>query len=302
MGLAPARRFMGWDEFLEYVHSGERELVIREICRALIDQESFEFDMRFMHDAERSRWVRVRGIPRSEKDGSRYLTGAVFDITERKHLEDKVVGIRESQRLEIGQILHDDIGQQITGITLLAESLTGLLESKGLVPEAEKARVLADHSMRALDDLRRVARNLYPVQITPDGFSDALTSLAYDAQAMSGIECVFENRCDEPALNNAQATQLYYIAREAVNNAIKHSHAKRIRIGVMKEDGIVTVSVEDDGCGFDMAAHGKGIGMDIMQFRANQFNGDFQAVSAPGTGTCVRISVKEDLREKEQQN
>ena len=190
----------------------------------------------------------------------------------------------------------------MTGISLLAQSLVGQLESRGLRDEAEKARILADHSGQALDDIRRVARNLYPVQIAPDGFSDALVSLAYDAQAMSGIECVFENSGDEPVLNNAQATQLYYIAREAVNNAIKHSRAKRIRIGIMRGDGIVTVSVEDDGCGFDMSVHGKGIGMDIMQFRANQFNGDFSAVSCPGTGTCVRISIREDQREKEHQN
>jgi PAS domain S-box-containing protein len=293
-GLSPVRRLMDWDELQTHIHPDDRELVAREAQRAVDEAGSFEFDVRFIHSDGSIRWARDRGIFRTDSEsGNGYLTGAIFDITERKQLEDKILGIRESQRQEIGQILHDDIGQQMTGITLLAESLVGLLESKGLLEEAGKARVVADRSYAALEDLRLVARNLYPVQITPDGFADALSSLAYDAQSLSGMECTFSNLAGETSLSNSQATQMYYIAREAVNNSIKHSSGSHILIGMTRKENRICVAVSDNGSGFVHCSHSKGIGLDIMQFRAGMSNGEFSIKENEDGGTTVMIIVRE---------
>ena len=180
----------------------------------------------------------------------------------------------------------------------MTESLVALLESHSLTAEAEKARVIADRSYHALDDIRRVARNLYPVQISPDGFADALVTLVCDAQSMSGMDCSFENTAGQLYLDNAQATQIYYIVREAVNNAIRHSSALKIKISVRREGSDIIVSVADNGRGLNPSMPSKGIGMEIMRFRANMCQGEFLVESAGIKGTVIRIAVREKGKEE----
>ncbi|MGL4369246.1 MAG: ATP-binding protein, partial [Spirochaetota bacterium] len=294
LGMPGVDTVLPIDEFLSYVHPEYKETVVNESIRSYNEGAEFEIYIQTIRSDGTGRWLKDRGICCTSSDGrSRYLTGAVVDITERKKLEDRIVNIYESQRQEIGQIIHDDLGQQLTGLTFLAESLKGALEEKGLVEDVIRAGVIAERSYQALDDVRRIAHSFYPVQISPAGFEDALLSLASDAQALSGIICRVDNAAGDLSFDNAQATQLYYIVREAVNNAIKHSSAANIRITLSRDSRHVVISVADDGTGFQPVQGGKGIGLDIMEYRTNLSKGRLEISGSSGTGTVVKISIAE---------
>ena len=294
IGRDPSLPFITVEEIIACMHPEDRELALTEARRAHSEGSDFEIDIRFVRPDGVIKWVRDRGICFIEHDEkSRYLTGAMVDITERKQLEEKLLNISEAHRQEIGQLIHDELGQQLTGLSFLAESLFGSLKEKGLEAEAVKARTIADRTYGALDDVRRIARSFYPVQINASGFEDALLSLASDAQALSGIRCTCENNAGMIRFDNTRATQIYYIIREAVNNSIKHSHATEILIGISRVKRYVVISIIDNGQGFNPVADGKGIGLNIMEFRANLFKGTLSVNSKPGGGAAVTLTVLE---------
>jgi two-component system CheB/CheR fusion protein len=89
-------------------------------------------------------------------------------------------------------------------------------------------------------------------------------------------------------VNANVALQLYRIAQEALNNAIKHGHASQVMIKLAAEEPIQSLTVQDDGVGFDVAGdHGSGMGLGIMRYRARMIGGTLSVESTSGKGTTV---------------
>jgi signal transduction histidine kinase len=141
----------------------------------------------------------------------------------------------------------------------------------------------------AVVDARALARGLAPVPVTPEGLEDAFILLARDVTDKMGIECLFEGENLAELTDRAEAMQIYRIAQEAVNNAVKHAQASRIRIRLNCKGGRSKLEVEDDGCGFEVDQELKeGLGIRIMRYRAGVIGGTLQIESARGKGTIVR--------------
>ena len=176
------------------------------------------------------------------------------NMAERKRSERELSEIAARQQQKMGQELHDGLGQQLFGLRLMAASLTKLLEGRGL-PEAESARELADALMGAQDSVRALIKGIRPVEVDARGLMTGLAELADRTEQLAGIPCVFH--CAQPADldNNHTATQLFYIATEAVGNAVRHAQAQHIEIGLARDDHRLELWVRDDGRG--MAAKWK---------------------------------------------
>lgn len=132
------------------------------------------------------------------------------------------------------------------------------------------------------------------MRLDKGGLMAGLSELASSTEGLFGISCQF--RCPEPVAVEEQfvATHLYYIAQEAVNNAVKHARAKNIDITLENEDGRASLSVEDDGRGIqEDARDGGGMGLHIMQYRARTFGGVLSVGPGPRGGTVVACSVPE---------
>jgi PAS domain S-box-containing protein len=281
------------------IHPDDLPFFIRKYERAMNEKGQFELDIRIASRKNEYRWLRTRGVSSMEAEtGNVYMTGSIVDITDRKILEDKFINIYESNRQEMGQEIHDELGQQLTGLTLLTESLVASLEQKNMTEEADRAKKIADRAYAALEDVRRIARNLYPVQITPQGFEDAILALAADAEALAGIPCVVENRAGPIYFNNAQATQIFYIIREAINNSIKHSQATQIRIRIHREEDSIVIIVADNGVGIQEDTPKKGLGLNIMEFRAGRSKGTLRVLKGETGGSEVVITVKESPKKR----
>ena len=123
------------------------------------------------------------------------------------------------------------------------------LERKN-VPEAAQAETIAEMVNEGISQARNLARGLYPVRLEVDGLSSALEELAASAQARNNVSCHFS--CDEQVLihDEVAGNNLYRIAQEAVNNAVKHGRGRNISIGLGAVEDEVTLTVKDDGIGF----------------------------------------------------
>src|SRR5262249_46247361 len=153
------------------------------------------------------------------------ISASVRDITERKNLERQVLEIASQEQRRIGQDLHDTVGQELTGLTLIAESL-----SEDGQQHPELGQKITDGLRRVLNQVRGLARGLIPVQVDAEGLRSSLQELAARVKDIHGVECSFEAHDSIMISDNYTATQLFHIAQEAVINAVKHGHPKKIAI------------------------------------------------------------------------
>jgi PAS domain S-box-containing protein len=215
------------------------------------------------------------------------VSSAIRDITERKHLERTILEISAREQRRIGQDLHDGLGQHLTGIAFMSKVQEQKLAEKNL-PEAVDAAKIVNLVNEAIHKTRELARGLLPVVSDAEGLMSALQQWAGEVEDLFAVNCRFQ--CFTPVLihDDTVATHLYYIAREAVNNAIKHGHARHIviRLAILQHQG--TLTIQDDGYGIGSIAPGtKGMGLHLMTYRARMVGGSLEVQRIPTGGTMV---------------
>ena len=144
----------------------------------------------------------------------------------------------------------------------------------------------------AIAEARSLARGLFPVQLEADGLSLALHQLAAGVCARTRVHCRVD--CPEPVLvrDNTMATHLYRIAQEAVNNAVKHSRAGSILIELKTNHNRIELKVSDNGMGIPASRNAAGgMGLHIMNYRAQAIGGTLNIERAPAHGTIVSCSA-----------
>ena len=247
-------------------------------------------------------WVldQWRELPGRHKDGSTIplelvvreidhigaYCGIIRDLSERRKLEREIAEISTREQERIGQDIHDGLGQQLTGLSMIAASLKRDLAGRN-IPEAKNLDVMIAQLHEAAGEVRVLSRGLAPIPITPQGLEDALRKLAKDVQASTGINCHFEAKQPVNIEDRTVAMQLYRIAQEAVNNAVKHAQARDITITL--EADHCGLAVSDNGIGFQVdEAMARGYGLRIMRYRAGTIGCSLEIESTPGKGTVVQ--------------
>ena len=196
----------------------------------------------------------------------------------------------EQQRLALE--LHDEVGQALAGLNMITQSLARNLRLADRV-EAEKARLISDSIQDVLDSFRRVLCGLSPVEIDDQGLQVALQRLCENIES-AGVACEFDCESDLSVEDNTMATQLYRIAQESLSNAMRHAKASRIRVKLRRKGNWITLSIIDDGIGFD--AHEevtRGMGLRILRHRSELIGGSLSIESSP-SGTTVTCEVQLD--------
>ncbi len=223
--------------------------------------------------------------------GNRLFTGIVRDITDRKRTEQAIAQASEEERRQLGQELHDGLGQQLTGITLLAKALQGNLTKTGHPAQSDAAEIVTLLG-RALADMRRQAHGLYPVELERQGLSFAIEELALTYRDRYGISCVFTQEGKLPVMDKRAALHIYRIIQEATHNAVRHGHAKRICIRLMRSGTVLTIEVEDNGRGIRLRKLMPGMGITIMRYRASVLAGLLEIQRVKTGGTLVRVTCR----------
>ena len=214
---------------------------------------------------------------------------------ERKRLEREILEISDAERRAIGRDLHDGLGQLLTGVSFLAEALEKGLAAKPL-PEAAEAAQISKLVREAIQQARGLARGLFPVALDDGGLPVALRELASGVGSVLDISCSFQ--WDEAVVvdDGSAATQLYRIAQEAVNNAVRHSRATHITIELAATGERAALTVADDGVGLpeNLGGH-EGMGLRIMKYRADMIGAALDVGRNPGGGTTVACSFQQAI-------
>jgi len=212
-------------------------------------------------------------------------------VIERRRLQEELIDAVWEQQRQFGQDLHDSIGQELTGISLIAGSLRTQLRAKSL-PEAGPANELVTFIHQAQERVHRLSKGLFPVEIEAGGLMAALEELTSTVREQSKIACRFD--CKRPAKvhDNMVATHLFRIAQEAINNALKHGKPQEIVVSLWSGDSHVVLSVSDNGKGIgDKADEMGGLGLRIMQYRAGLIGGSLTVQRGPLGGTILVCKI-----------
>jgi len=221
------------------------------------------------------------------------------EMSERQRLEEEILKVSEREQRRIGHDLHDGLCQHLTATALAGEVLHERLTAKSL-PEAADAGKVVELVEEGITLARNFARGLYPVEMEAEGLMAAFQELAANITKGAKVACVFE--CETPVLihESTVATHLYRIAFEAVRNAIRHGKPKRIGITLAEREGLLILTVEDDGVGLpESKPDGAGLGIRIMAHRAAMVGGSFSIEPAPTGGTIVTCSLPKAGADKE---
>ena len=168
------------------------------------------------------------------------------ELARRQQLEKEIAEVAEAERNRVGRELHDSLGQHLTGTGLLAETIANQLEkeSNTIQPIARKVVRLID---QGIELTREIARGLYSSELDGDGLFSALESLSRSV-ANNQVKCEFEHSGKPPG-SKELATQVYWVAREAVTNALKHGQPQHVWIHLQTTDDCLRLKIEDDGRG-----------------------------------------------------
>jgi PAS domain S-box-containing protein len=234
-----------------------------------------------------SRWT----LKRADKDLPARVVAVNTDITERKRLEEAILHISEREQRRIGQDLHDGLCQGLFSVALTCDMLRQKLEDQGLPEAADAAKILTQISA-SLKEGRSLALGLSLSNLAKDGLAAALRDLAAAASQEFHVLCTAEC-ADSVVMSDAVATTyLYRIAREAVHNAVKHARPSRITIGLTADANRVRLSITDDGVGIpNVEGTRRGMGLEIMRFRANAIGGELEIQRGASGGTVVSCSI-----------
>jgi two-component system sensor histidine kinase UhpB len=213
--------------------------------------------------------------------------GEMLDRLERERRESgrATLARLEEERRRVAQELHDELGQSLTSVMLmLARSAAHApAQARGELVEAQEA------TRAALEDVRRIARQLRPEALDDLGLVAALTSLVNSFSDASGLQIERAFADGLPALGKEAELAIFRVAQESLTNVARHAGATRVRVDLRAVDGRVQLSVLDDGHGLGGVPFGTGIRG--MQERAMLVGGIVEVFSPRFGGVEVRLTV-----------
>ncbi len=312
--------------FLRVIHPEDRPRISAALQKAIKRKSSFDEEFRTVKSGRLIRWMRIRGrVSLGPRGTPERVMGSIHDKTDRKAafdalafarkaLEEKVkertrelldaneqlrreislksdlqkqlMQVSEVEQRRIGQDLHDSLSQQLGGIIFMGQALYNRLNRIGL-DEARDMKKLVSHLQNALTYTRDLAKGLYPT-LGEGGLQAALDELAVSVSELFGVAVTIACARGLNTSDEAVTIHIYRIVQEALNNAIKHGKASRVDIRLARERGAVMLAVADNGVGFPDKPNKKGIGLNIMEYRASSIGASFGIETKRNGGTVVR--------------
>ncbi|MEM7182208.1 MAG: PAS domain-containing protein [Spirochaetota bacterium] len=215
----------------------------------------------------------------------------VEDITETRKLEidRETHRIVELEHRRIGQDLHDGLGGHLTGILFLLQALKGDTSSPEKVNDGlEKSGELI---RKAINYTKGLVRGLVPEYLSQKGFFDSIKSLMEDLESIYGISCKLHVDNKLRFLEEEKYSQIFYIIREALNNAIKHGNTKQIEVSFKWYPERSEIMILNDGQDFPDKIPDGGLGLNIMQHRAQLIGASLTLSPRPDRGGTVCLVV-----------
>ena len=217
-------------------------------------------------------------------------------------LNEVALEISSRERMRLGQELHDNVGQLLSGVTFLSRALENKLSARGL-PEAADAAEIGHLVFQALTQTRNLARGLFPIELEADGLIEALTELAGTLEKLFGISCRVEAEVDLVVSDQTVANHLFRLTQEAFNNSVKHGRATEVVVGLRRHTHGEELFIRDNGIGLSVqGTKSEGLGLRIMNYRARKIGGRLSVEPTEDGGTLVRCIFSGHLTERKTKN
>lgn len=202
-----------------------------------------------------------------------------------------IVKGQEEERSRLAKDLHDGLGGLLSGVKhSIITMKENVILSGDYASVFEKSLNLIDTASK---ELRRVAQNMMPEALAKFSLEAALKDYCA-AACTSTLKVTFESFGNTIPIDNSSSTIIYRIIQELITNAIKHSEATQVMVQLVKGDDWITLGVEDNGKGFDVALliQSTGSGWSNIKSRVDYLNGNIDIKSQSDTGTSVSIEIK----------
>ncbi|MDR0420804.1 MAG: sensor histidine kinase [Prevotellaceae bacterium] len=190
-----------------------------------------------------------------------------------------------AERSRLARDLHDGLGGMLSVVKLNLKDMKGYSILDNIdIDHFQKAMSMLD---RSIDELRRVAHHIMPESLMRYGLKVSLDDFC---RAIPGTRFQFFG--DDTNLDNRIKILIYRCAYELINNAVKHANAVNINVQLMIDNGLISLSVHDDGIGFDPEKVKKGAGLENVRMRVATYNGKLNIYSSPDKGTEINIEIE----------
>ena len=310
------RSLLGWDSeprhrkppvFGDALHPEDAGRVTLAIEQNLAGGPPFSQEFRLRHGEGAYRWFLARGDTERAGDGRALnFSGSIADVSQRRQFEEslriahlrlqrlsrRAMEVLESERRYLARELHDEIGQVLTAVKINLESVARQISDPVL---KERLSDSVEIAASALNQVRQLSLDLRPAQLDDLGLIAALRG-HLDRQASVGqLVARFTTTELASRLKPEVETACFRVAQEALTNVLRHARARNVWLDLSVDGGILTLSVRDDGIGFQVqgsgAAAAESLGLLSMEERVSLVGGKLTVESHPGQGTVVRANI-----------
>jgi signal transduction histidine kinase len=215
-----------------------------------------------------------------------------FETQQQLTATEAVLKGEEQERTRLAKDLHDGLGGMLSGIKYSFNTMKGNLVMTPVNAQAfERSMDMLDSSIQ---EMRRVAHNMMPEALVKFGLDTALKDFCNDINLSGALTVSYQSiGMENAAIEQTTAITIYRIIQELINNSMKHGEGKNAIVQMSKTNNILSITVEDDGKGFDttMLNLSKGIGWENIKNRVDFLKGKLDINSQTGKGTSVLIEV-----------
>jgi signal transduction histidine kinase/DNA-binding response OmpR family regulator len=319
----------------EYIHPDDRELVLRTIREAVRAKSIFQLEHRIRKTDGSSAWTYSRAVPVLDNDGEIVeWFGAASDVTARKHAEEnyrklaetldaevrartrdlqernaeilaqaeqvrelswRLLRAQDEERRHIARELHDSAGQTLT---VLGMNLAQLVQKTGrTAPElATEAETIQEMVQQLHRDIRTASYLLHPPLLDESGLFSALSWYTQGLVERSGLELKLDMSPEFGRLPRDLELVVFRLVQECLTNIHRHSGSRTASIRVTREEGQISVEIQDYGHGMsaqrlaEVHSGDSGVGIRGLRERLSQFKGEMK-IESGGTGTRILVSI-----------
>jgi PAS domain S-box-containing protein len=291
------------------IHPDDLHRIEESIEESLKDPTvlNWENEYRFEHANGTYRQVKDRGVilRNIEREAIRFI-GAMQDITSQKEYEQKLIDLnkklrnlsahlqeaREEERIVIAREIHDELGQQLTGIKLDVSWIKNKISTNS-IEDIERSERLISNINKTINDVRKIASNLRPGILDDLGLEAAIEWQSRQFQEKTGIKCHLKLHNVDKNFGKEINTAVYRVYQEALTNIMRHAKATEVQTHFFVENDTLILDVLDNGIGIGDQEKNNvfSLGITGMRERILKLNGDFLIQNQPKGGTRLKILV-----------
>jgi signal transduction histidine kinase len=266
----------------------------RELQQTAIRQQGFRRYIGAMSTAALLLGVLVTGISilrisRLERRAQEHREETERAAQELRRLSRQLAGAQEEERKSISRELHDEIGQMLTALRMELSNLEDLrADEKNFKQQLDETKRLIN---RAVQIVRDLATGLRPAMLDELGLAPAVEWQAREFSRRSGIAVNVQVTGNLDKLPDPHRTSVYRVVQEALTNCARHAEATRVRVTLHEERNALSLTIQDDGVGFDPRSPKRKLGLVGIEERVLELGGKLAIYSQPQRGTLLQVEI-----------